>query len=638
MTTFRNRLSIFAAAALASALLPTVAAVAATDPAVDAQQLVYELNRARWNPGAFAAEMGSSMPAIPAAPPVAPNPALTSSAMFKANEIADNGYFSHQSAVTGIWPNRLVRDHGYPLPPGWPDDANYLESLHGGSPNPRNVLLSFADSPSHRVHVFGEGGFLAHNEIGVGRSTNQNYWAVHLTPRAGSPLFVTGVVFADTNGNGLMDLGEAMPGVTIATTAGTTTTNAGGGYSISLAPGSYAITASGGGMAASVGASFDLGSYNVGVDFIKGAPRGVVRAYELCQGLQPTILGTDWDDVLVGTSGNDVIHGLGGDDQIDGMGGNDVICGGDGNDVVEGVAENPRLAGGDRYDTAAVVARYSHPDVTGGVVYLATGTNYPDAIAAGPAAARQNAPILLASPTGLPGDTQRELTRLRPAQVVVLGGSTAVSDATLDQVRNLLPGAQVTRRAGSNRYATAVEVSKAAFPSGAGTVFVATGTAFPDALAAAPAAIAAAAPLLLLPATGVPSVVADELRRLAPTRIVVVGDASVVSDVTLDQLGGLAPTVTRLAGATRYATAAQVSRATYPDGADTVYIATGENFPDALAAGPATRIGDGPLLFVSSTSVPDVIRDEIARLAPTTIIVLGGPAVVSDAVAAQLGR
>src|SRR3990172_3303508 len=139
MTTHRIRRSRVAATlgiVFAATLWPSPSSLAAPDPAVDAQQLIYEINLARWNPVLFSLESGFSMPVVPSAPPLAPNAALTSSAVFKANEMAAYSYFAHQSQVTGMWPNELARSFGFPLPANWPDDANFIESLHSGSNNP----------------------------------------------------------------------------------------------------------------------------------------------------------------------------------------------------------------------------------------------------------------------------------------------------------------------------------------------------------------------------------------------------------------------------------------------------------------------------------------------------------------------
>jgi hypothetical protein len=251
------------------------------DQIIDAQMLVYEINEARWNPDAFRARSADiTMPAgIPAAPPLAIVGPLGASGMFKANEMADHGYFGHQSAVTGVWPNRLARDFGYPLPSSWSDTVNNIESLHGGSPDPFRVLVSFANSESHRRHIFGEGWFFGtHRQIGVGRSTNQNYWAVHTAYVNTSDVYVTGVVYADANGNGRMDRGEGLAGVTVGVGGATTTTNAGGGYAVKTSPGPQTVSASGGGFAGPVGVQVSVGEHNVGVDFVSGRTTPIIKS------------------------------------------------------------------------------------------------------------------------------------------------------------------------------------------------------------------------------------------------------------------------------------------------------------------------------------------------------------------------
>jgi hypothetical protein len=349
MTTVRGSLLILvmALAMVAAAAFRTPEADAAIDPVVEAQLVVYEINRARWSPAAFAAETNSSVPSdVLPRPPVALNQALVKSATFKANEMARFGYFAHQSKATGVWPNELARDAGYPLPSWWSDDANYIESLNSGSSVPILVVGSFANSPSHRRHIFGEGTFADFLEVGVGRSDSSNYWAVHTGMRDNPMLFVTGVVYSDDNRNGRMDLGEGLRGVTVSAGGRQVKTNAGGGYSIEVANGKRVVTASGGSLAGSRNeALVKVDGFNVGVDFVSGA-RPLVRMYQLCEGLHPTILGTSGPDVLRGTNGRDVIVGLGGADTIYGLGGNDVVCAGGGGDTVYGGDGDDRIFGG----------------------------------------------------------------------------------------------------------------------------------------------------------------------------------------------------------------------------------------------------------------------------------------------------
>jgi len=95
-------------------------------------------------------------------------------------------------------------------------------------------------------------------------------------------------------------------------------------------------------------------------------------------------------------------------------------------------------------------------------------------------------------------------------------------------------------------------------------------------------------------------------------------------------------TYTTIAGADRYATAAAVSRAAFPSGADTVVIANGQGWADAVSGGVLAGACDGPVLLVEGTGVPAVVRAEIARLAPSTIYILGGPKSLPDAVVEEV--
>ncbi|UDF12423.1 cell wall-binding repeat-containing protein [Antiquaquibacter oligotrophicus] len=94
--------------------------------------------------------------------------------------------------------------------------------------------------------------------------------------------------------------------------------------------------------------------------------------------------------------------------------------------------------------------------------------------------------------------------------------------------------------------------------------------------------------------------------------------------------------VDRIAGANRYEVAVNISQAAYPETAPVVYVASGENYPDALSAGPAAAFEGGPLLLVKPGELPAVIGAEIARLAPEKIVVVGGPASVDDDVFYEL--
>ena len=194
---------------------------------------------------------------------------------------------------------------------------------------------------------------------------------------------------------------------------------------------------------------------------------------------------------------------------------------------------------------------------------------------------------------------------------------------------------QVERVSGDDRYASAVEVSREAFPSGVPVVYLATGAGFADALAAGPAAAAQRGAVLLTAPDALPAVVAEEIRRLQPERVVALGGPAVISDAVLDEVSRAAPTG-RIRGTDRYATAAAVSQVVFSPGSRRVLVATGANFPDALAGIGAAP--DGPILLVTPDAVPEATAQELRRLGPLEVLVLGGPVAVSDATVAELAR
>ena len=297
-----------------------------------------------------------------------------------------------------------------------------------------------------------------------------------------------------------------------------------------------------------------------------------------------------------------------------------------------------RFGGSDRYATAATVsANHFAPGVP--AVFVATGATFPDALAGGPAAARASAPILLVTATKIPAATAAELTRLRPARIVVLGGPGVVSDAVAASLAAFQTGGGVSRLGGTDRYATAAAVSAATFAPGVATAYVATGLTFPDALVGGAAAARAGSPVLLTKPDSLPGSTEAELRRLAPARIVVLGGLNAVGDAVAGRLRTLATsgTVVRLAGADRYATAVAVSKASFPANVPALYVATGQTFPDALVAVPAAaRSGAALLLVPGSAAVPGAIRNEAARLHPGRLALLGGMAAMNERVTFDL--
>jgi uncharacterized repeat protein (TIGR01451 family) len=289
-----------------------------------------------------------------------------------------------------------------------------------------------------------------------------------------------------------------------------------------------------------------------------------------------------------------------------------------------------RYAGSNRYGTAAATSAADFE--TADTVFIATGQNFPDALAGAALAGARGAPVLLVQRDAVPHETLAELQRLTPNTIVILGGEAVVSPSVAQQLETY---GNVVRLAGSNRYGTAAAISEYGYPGGAPVALVVTGTSFPDALAAGPAAAHLGGPVLLTATDTLPDVTVAELLRLDPDEILVIGGAAVVSDAVLAQLDVIAPT-TRIAGPNRYATAVAVSSHAFAPEVPRVYVSVGTNFPDALAGGPAAAIYGSPLLLVQTDAIPTTVVAEIQRLTPYDIVILGGTAVVSSDVAAAL--
>ena len=219
-------------------------------------------------------------------------------------------------------------------------------------------------------------------------------------------------------------------------------------------------------------------------------------------------------------------------------------------------------------------------------------------------------------------------------------GATAVAGALLAGAALVTTAAPAqaldsTRWGGADRYATAARVSQEAFPGGADEVVVVNGARFPDALSGAPLAATRGGPLLTVEAGSVPAATREELQRLRPQVVRVVGGTSSVSDDVVRQLQQLVPTVQRVQGADRYATAAAVAT-TELTGAAEVVVASGESFPDALAAGAAGAALGAPLLLTARDQLPPETRAALQQLRPTRITLVGGPSVVDPRVQQQL--
>lgn len=184
---------------------------------------------------------------------------------------------------------------------------------------------------------------------------------------------------------------------------------------------------------------------------------------------------------------------------------------------------------------------------------------------------------------------------------------------------------EFSRLGGLDRYATSAEISKKGWQHSDYAVLVYGGN-FPDALCATPLAAKFMAPILLTEANTLSPTADAEITRLGVKRVFIVGGTGVVSAQIEENLKSRKIQVVRLAGTTRYDTSAEV--ANYFGPSEQVFIASGENFPDALSIASYAASQGSPILLTGPTSLSASILDYIKNNGVNKAYLIGGSSVI----------
>ncbi len=279
-----------------------------------------------------------------------------------------------------------------------------------------------------------------------------------------------------------------------------------------------------------------------------------------------------------------------------------------------------RAGGSNRYDTAVNLSQRLFPGTsTAPAVLIASGSVFSDGLTLGALASYMGAPLLLTMKDSVPTSVVNEISRLQPSVIYVAGGSLTVSDSVIEVLEGLAPS--VERLAGANRYQTA-EAIAAKFPEGSGAM-IATGTNFPDALVASSASAknGGGGPVLLTNGSSINAEVERALSRLNPSEVTIVGGTWSASNLSkIESAAGKAPVL--LTGRDRYATSAAVAQHFLPGRRTSIIFATGETFPDALAAVPASKAYNAPILLTKKECKPKSVA--AAATSQTYVLVASG--------------
>jgi putative cell wall-binding protein len=298
-----------------------------------------------------------------------------------------------------------------------------------------------------------------------------------------------------------------------------------------------------------------------------------------------------------------------------------------------------RLSGLSRVDTALAIAKASYTGMLKSVV-LATAGNYPDALAGSVLAYKLNAPVLLVGSSA--ADQEKVLSYMKasldPAGTVyILGGTGGISSAMESKIT--ADGfSKITRLGGADRYATAVRIAEQLQVKTGTPLVLACGENYPDALAISSIAAEMQSPVLLVPKNGLSEAVKQEIAAIKPTRVYIIGGEGAVSTAVeqqVAQIAALAPAnIVRISGPDRYATSLAVAKYFDLDG-QKVCVATGSNFPDALA-GSVYAANYNASIILADGSLSEQVMNFLTTKEITGAALFGGVGVVSQAIAQQL--
>jgi N-acetylmuramoyl-L-alanine amidase len=280
-----------------------------------------------------------------------------------------------------------------------------------------------------------------------------------------------------------------------------------------------------------------------------------------------------------------------------------------------------RIWGNDRYDTAIQVSKSGWSD---GAEYaiLANGENFPDALSATPLAKKYNAPILLNPSSTLDSRVEGELKRLCVKQVFIIGGSAVVPDSVKNKLEQL--NIKTTRLWGQNRYETSIKIAEQLDFNG--QVAVANGEGFADALSISPIAAQKSMPVILTPSNTLSDATAKYIKNNNITKTYIVGENDVVSD----KIANSFPNSERIWGSSKYNTNVAVLNKFKNDlDLSNIYLANGENFPDALAGSALAAKNSSAIVLVDDSSgetTENFMFSNITSKSKTNI--LGGNSVI----------
>jgi beta-glucanase (GH16 family)/putative cell wall-binding protein len=295
-----------------------------------------------------------------------------------------------------------------------------------------------------------------------------------------------------------------------------------------------------------------------------------------------------------------------------------------------------RLGGSNRYETSAIISKYGWNEGSDYVI-LASGMSFADALCAVPLAKKYNAPLILTESSSLSQSAKTELNRLKPKQVIIVGGVGAVSEKVESAISNELSVTpQIKRIGGKDRFETSTKIAEEIGNSEA--AFITNGYSYADALSISSIAGIKGSPILLTGKDYLPETITKFISdKKVSNAYIIGGKGAVGEEVEASANRILGHASIRVAGSDRYETNVEVLKEFDKDFKyNNVLLAVGygpkgNEFADALS-GSALAAKLGAPLLLTYKNLPRVTEDFIiSKVLKTTVTIgLGEKAVLPD--------
>ena len=299
------------------------------------------------------------------------------------------------------------------------------------------------------------------------------------------------------------------------------------------------------------------------------------------------------------------------------------------NDTVANRPETGRIDGRDRIETAINISRENYNKAK--TVIVARHDLFPDSMTASVLAKLKDAPILLNPTDKLDPRVGGEIKRLGAEEVIIVGGQNSVSEKVREDLKIYDADKNVERIAGADRYGTSEMVAKrvVGITGKKNTAVVASGQVFPDALSVGTFASRDGYPILLVKKDSVPSQIQNTIKDLEINKTYIAGGLNTISKSTEVKLPGV---LERMAGNTRYETSVAIAKSKFGASKE-AYIASGEEFADALVISPVSGKFNRPTLLVSTKAANNgPVRSYVKDSKISKLTAIGGQRYVPSSV------